>query len=526
MKKHILPLALTAAVCLCGCAKNYLDTRPQSSLDQQVILSSTATIKLAVNGMNRLMYRQYLGSQGINGEGTIKLYYGNCPGADYHYCGRTGMQNIINSRRHDDNNSLYDYFPWFYYYKLINNANLILEGVDTASGPANERNYYKAQMLTFRAYSYFMLSQLYCVRWADSDNGKAKGLPLRLDSSSGKLRPSTLEKVYQQVYADLDAALLCFSQSNIIRANKYEVNQDVAQAIYARAALTRQDWATAAKYAALVRAKYPLMKNKEYTDGFNTPNSEWIWASFGGKQQKLYYYGFFAYQGSDANTSSARAYPIAISKELYDKIPETDIRRTLFAEPNPKDNLQNFSVALKPQSQTYKDIVKNFGTKIYKTSSKYPYMQVKFRCGDGGYFGSGDILHFRSAEMYLTEAEALYHLNQPEQAQKLLVQLNADTQRNPNYTCTATGENLLEEIRLYRRIELWGEGFDWFDLKRWNLPRVRHTSEEGGSFHSLFAGTLAPNEANNWTWVYPNRETNYNEEAKLDPILTEAPLQN
>lgn len=76
--------------------------------------------------------------------------------------------------------------------------------------------------------------------------------------------------------------------------------------------------------------------------------------------------------------------------------------------------------------------------------------------------------NFRSAEMYLIEAEANCHLgNKDTETQNLLIELNRTSGRNTAYTCTKTGDELLEEVKLYRRIELWGEGFDWFDYKRW-----------------------------------------------------------
>ena len=59
----------------------------------------------------------------------------------------------------------------------------------------------------------------------------------------------------------------------------YKPNLNVAYAVYARAALTREDWANASKYAKLAREGYPLMSNSDYMDGgYHTPNSEWIWA--------------------------------------------------------------------------------------------------------------------------------------------------------------------------------------------------------------------------------------------------------
>ena len=68
----------------------------------------------------------------------------------------------------------------------------------------------------------------------------------------------------------------------------------------------------------------------------------------------------------------------------------------------------------------------------------------------------------------------------------------------------------MKEVKLYRRIDLWGEGFDWFDYKRWNEPIVRHVHKDGGSFHAQFAGTIHPADNNHWTWVYPAKEVDYN----------------
>ena len=65
---------------------------------------------------------------------------------------------------------------------------------------------------------------------------------------------------------------------------------------------------------------------------------------------------------------------------------------------------------------------------------------------------------------------------------------------------------LLEEVKLYRRIELWGEGFDWFDLKRWKEPLVRHTYADGGNFITDFAVTITPDQKNEWTFQIPNPE--------------------
>ncbi|KAA4660308.1 RagB/SusD family nutrient uptake outer membrane protein, partial [Bacteroides ovatus] len=82
--------------------------------------------------------------------------------------------------------------------------------------------------------------------------------------------------------------------------------------------------------------------------------------------------------------------------------------------------------------------------------------------------------------------------------------------RDPQYTCDKSGQALLDEIKFYRRIELWGEGFSWFDFKRRKDTIVRHTFEDGGNYMTNAAVTINPEDANNWMWVIPAKGYEYN----------------
>ena len=510
MKKiaYILGLFLV----LSSCAGDWLETEPESSTATGTIFETTENAALAVNGICRLMANQYLDSQGFNGEGTIKTYFGNYPGNDFQRSNLTGWSSITNALYHERSTSSYCYYPWFYYYKLIVNANAIIMNIDNAKGTDSEKQFIKAQALTFRAYSYLMLSQLYCHRWADSNNGASRGLPLRTDLSTGDLEASTLAQVYSRIYEDLDEAVSNFTSSGKDRASgdNYSPNKSVAYAVYARAALTREDWSTAAQYAALVRANFPLMTNDEYVNGgFNTANQEWIWSCYNASDQDLYYYSFFAYQGSNSSASLCRTYPCAISKELYDEIPDTDVRKGMFLGPKTGETYTT-STGRASSGALYNRAKADYADKLYSTSYIFAYMQFKFQVS--AQVGIGQVNNFRSAEMYLIEAEANCHLgNKDTETQNLLIELNRTSGRNTAYTCTKTGDELLEEVKLYRRIELWGEGFDWFDYKRWKESIVRKSYPEG-SFHVQFAVTIAPDDNNYWTWVYPAKEIDYNED--------------
>lgn len=196
-----------------------------------------------------------------------------------------------------------------------------------------------------------------------------------------------------------------------------------------------------------------------------------------------------------------------ISRELYNKIPSTDMRRSLFLDPT------GYTYTTSTGNAASGTLLYNYAFATHPTlnsgASVYAYMQFKIATTDG--LGVGNLNHFRSAEMYLIEAEAKYRQGKPDaEVQGLLEALNYKSGRNPSYTCTKTGTALLDEIKLYRAIELWGEGFDWFDMKRWNDPINRKQYANGGNFIASMALTITPDANNKWTWKLPLRETDYN----------------
>lgn len=94
------------------------------------------------------------------------------------------------------------------------------------------------------------------------------------------------------------------------------------------------------------------------------------------------------------------------------------------------------------------------------------------------------------------------------EVQALLKTLNKNLY--PAYNCTKTGAELLKEVKFYRRLDLWGEGQNWFDFKRWNEPIVRKSVADGGNWHKTFSGTIAPEANYKWTYFVPQKELDYN----------------
>ena len=542
MKKYIhnfLTASLMAGTLLVSsCAGDFLDTAPTDSTGSSDAIGTTTNATKALNGIAKLMSTQhYYFGQGFAGENNIIAHYENYPSQNYLYnVYASGWAPIHNQEFHTRTNSIYDAYAWYYYYSIVGNANTILANIDNAVGSEADKEFIKASALTFRAFAFEKLIRYYCWRWQDSNNGSSQGLVLRLDESTGAMPYSTLAESYAQIYKDLDEAIALYLSCGKDRAesNIWLPNLNVAHAVYARAALAKQDYAKALSEAKLARENFPLMSNAEYQAGFCNPTSEWIMGSFGGSQENNWYWSYgtqFACNGYYASTQQTGAG--AIGRELINRIPNSDFRKLLFLTEDkfPEYNFNDgsamdltYGMLGNGKDEKAADGLFNaaaaYCKKMAASGLEAPYQagfmflggHLKFYVFDTP--GVGYLPFIRSSEMVLIEAEANYFLNNEAAAQASLVELNASSGRNPEYTCTKTGEALWNEIMDYRELELWGEGFAWSDYKRWNRDVVRNGFDKGGNSHISIATTIPANGANKWTWDVPLNETDFNDELK------------
>ena len=531
--KNILIAGLVAstALAMTSCGSDYLETSPSESVSTGQAVGSTTNAYKALNGIAKTMStQQYAWSQGCAGEDRIISIYENYPSQDYIYnYYAAGWGPIMNIQYNTRNNTSYAAYPWYYYYTIIGQANSIICNIDNATGPESEKNFDKASALTYRAYGYEKLLHYYCPRWKESGNGSAEGLPLRVDESTGDLAPSTMAEVYQQIYKDCEDAIALFQSSDFNRSSSeiWIANENVAHAVYARAALTREDYSTALAQAKLARQGYPLMSNAEYQSGFCKPTSEWIFGSYGDATENLWYWSYgtqYSCNGYYANNTPCGGG--AMYKGLYDQIPNNDARKALFIT---EDKFPEFDIYNKANvNQTYAfvsgddmwDAVYSYINRLWASSGvssmAMPYQAGYFYLGGQMKFyvfdtpGVGYLPFIRSSEMVLIEAEANYFLGNASAAQASLVELNATSGRNPEYTCTLTGDALWNEIMNYRCFELWGEGFGYSDYKRWGRAISRKTLANGGNAHAAIAIDIPASASNSWIWAVPQYETDYN----------------
>ena len=530
---------LASATLLASCGSDYLETKPTASVSSTEAVATTDMAYKALNGIARCQTTQhYAYSQGFAGENAIMRLYENLPSQNYNYnYYASGWAPIHNQTFHNRTSTIYDAYAWYYYYQLIGQANRIIAHIDAATGSDEDKKFIKASALAFRAYSYEKLIHYYCYRWQDSNNGASQGVVLRLDESTGDAPFATLAETVAQIYKDCQEAITLFGESGIDRpADQVWIpNVNVAHAVYARAALFSQDYQTAVDQAKLAKKGYPLMSNDSYAAGFCEPTSEWIMGSYGDDSENNFYWSYGTqgacngyYATADGNPTGAGT----IGHELISRIPNNDARKQNFLTEDKFPDLDldkespyyyTFGILGMMDDNIYEQadsIVKAHQAKGLTTpyQAGFYYLDANLKFYVKAQPGVGYVPFIRSSEMVLIEAEANYFLGHEAEAQAALVELNATSGRNPEYTCTKTGEELLSEIQDYRCLELWGEGFEWSDFKRWNKAVVRKTFAEGGNAHQSVAITIKPEDGNKWTWGVPLNETDYNADATAPKI--------
>lgn len=483
---------MTLGLLTSGCEQEYLETSPTGGIDAGEVYATTKNGAAAINGIYRAMVLRYMDSQPHFGHPAVMIII-DALGEDLVLSNTSNTGHLAEQRwqAHRSETSNGNRLPYELYYRLIGNANLAVANVDNAAGPESERKQIKGEALAIRAFSYFNLVQLYGKRYDGATKPNPQfGVPLVLTPTTDGLPRATVEEIYTQINKDLaDAAALLTSA----RSFKSHINLEVVKGFQARVALTQQNWADAAKFAAEARKGFSLMSVAQYQEGFSDINNpEWMWGFDHQEDQSEFFGAYHSYISSNYNSTNIRVTPKIINSLLYNQIPATDVRARMWVRAPTVAN----------------SVVPTGGVRA-------PYMNQKFRLpGTPSTSAQGDIPYMRMAEMHLIEAEAQARLGNATGAATALFDLVS--KRDPSYKLsTKTGTALVDEILFNRRIELWGEGFRFTDLKRMNLPLNRNGANISSAVAVLF--DVAPGD-NQWEFLIPRREINANKAIVQNPL--------
>lgn len=476
----------------------------------------------------RVMYCQYIGGHQIywNGDVAISNIIGDGFSGNY-IGGYNIMMGDLMSYLKSSNNVVVTN-PWQICMAEIDAANFLLDNLRIFTGASElALEDARGQLLCLRSYAYLRLLQLYAPRWEDSNRGESLCAPLKTWFSLEEPGLSSMNDVILQCNSDLEeAAKLLAGKSHI---NKSFFSSDVAKGLKMRIALLQCDWNLAYSLSKEILQNNTISSESEVRNGFFAPIESWLWGvsntdTYG--EQRLYYYSFQNRNACNGTYPSSWGYsPNAIDWDLYKRLPESDIRGLLYLFPEQDimysseyiDPYKLYSKWYLPWCET--DYIPEGvdWPAFYRYDYENPYRQlgVQIKFWQPGPDISASEAWFpmmRAEEILLSLAEAAYHCGDEAEAVAALEKLNAN--RAKGYTCTKTGEELLDEIRFYRDVELWGEGFAWFDYKRWNLPIKRNLWVEGdttsGNWPAIFAAYVGQDEYNGWRMPLPAEAVKYN----------------
>lgn len=333
---------------------------------------------------------------------------------------------------------------WTFAYKAIDNTNSLITRIDGVPGDEEQKARIKAQAQALRGYLYLNLVTFY--NFAYAKDSTALSVPIYTEPSTketvGKPR-SQVKDVYKQAETDLLAAynnLGTYNRGGL----KYKMDKNVVAGLLARLYLQTDRWAQAQKYANEAQSAYKWMAQEDYFKGFNDyNNAEWIWGHGQTTDQNVASYSF---QFKDVSSKASGYYSFMADPYFKDLFNDDagDVRFRLFEW----------------------DTTRFLGGLMYK--------KFIMRSNE-----TGDIVLMRKAEQVLIEAESYAELNQ---LSKAIAKLNELRTQRGAATPDLTGlskQQLIEEILIERRKELFGEGFALSDILRRQKAVVRKEVPSG-----------------------------------------------
>jgi hypothetical protein len=317
---------------------------------------------------------------------------------------------------------------WIQIYESINMANALINstGFEPTASTQAEYTQIIGEAYVLRALAHFDLVKMYGQHYTFSGGGAHPGVPIVLESDVTSLpERSTVGAVYSQAISDLNTGIGMMSMT---RNGVYFMTKVAAQAILSRIYLYMEDYSNAVSMADAVinSGKFSLLTGDSYINQF---------AAHGAAE------AIFELQSTDTDNRGgdhlgamyrASGYGDYLpSRDLLDLIDPADIRWEMY--------------------KTDPNLV---GAYAAHRVNKWPTTT-----------NTDNTPVIRLSEIYLNRAEAKAKMGQDAAAQ---ADLDMIRQRGlaTAPAVTATGQALIDEILIERRIELGYEGHSIHDLMR------------------------------------------------------------
>lgn len=411
-----------------SCSEDFLNPMPTNSLEESEVFKSYNNAEAAMVGVyNQLSSSSFEGlylpiMADLIGEDVLLNSVDN-----YNWFVPVYQLNVLP-------NYFYTESPWTSGYKLIYDANQIIANANKIPDATDdEKNSLIGQAKVLRAFSMLKMVQVYAPSFlADSSAPGILNVTAPREQSSPDIGRTSVGGIYNQIVRDLTHSI------ELLEINEYTgfFDKRAAQAILARAYLDMQEWELARDMAKVAYEGLELMTADEMLSGFLAPNSETIFS--------------VAYTAEDNN--------------IYLSLPSFYWPVSGYSSMRADSTFVNYFEPGDWRGQFFLD---------YPEIDPDNYIIIKF--GHDSKIGNAEKISIRASEMYLIEAECEAEIGNYTEAQDALYKIQSRANGGVEKS-TAMGQELIEEVLLERRKELFGEGFRWNDIKRRNQRFTRNGS--------------------------------------------------
>ena len=388
-------------------------------------------------------------------------------------------------------------YIWNVSYEFVQSANLMLNAVPDVENASDEVKGYVGAAYAFRAMEYLDLARMYEFLPNDKTSNINKDgndvlnltVPIVTENTTeqeARNNPrATRKDMAEFILSDLDKAeqyIVYLSETN-----KTLPHLDCVYGLKARCYMWLEDYPKAQEYARKAIEESSLTRPMNEDEMLNTSKgfndiSKWMWGGTLVKENDAVQTGIINWVSWQCNETSFgyNNYGpcIVIDAAMYARISNTDIRKNLWAPgtyAQAPEWYQAYCVGINDCLDNNGNIIASRDAVKYRTWKAC--YSVKFRPNLGKYndvnIGTASSYPImRLEEMYFIEMEAAAHQNANAGLQMLEDFMK--NYRDPDYsTLVSSQESILEEILFQKRVELWGEGQSFFDIKRLNMSVTR-----------------------------------------------------
>lgn len=482
ISKSIWGLAVVAAssLAMTGCVE---ETFPTDKATDEIVAGSSAATEALANGMPAYLVDVWRDDNHMYFGYPAEMIIRDACTGDLHYFGETGYSRwtVWARNQYLGDGYLNTQFHWNYYYGFLGTVNGVIRAIDEESAAAGPLAYL-ATAYAYRALIYLDLARMFeflpneifpdgkNLEGVDVTNLTVPIVTHDLTEEEGKNNPrATREEMFDFILGDLE------------KAEKYIVNLpnngggalpdlSCVYGLKARLYMWVEDYANAQKYARLAidnAVVRPLSEGEALStsNGFNTA-SDFMWAALQNSETYAVQTGIINWISWTSNqttfgyTGYGTGLFSGIDRRMYERISDTDWRKKMWVAP------EGSALA---------------GKNTYPSSSEADfktllpaYTSLKFRPanGDADLYSNGaaaSIPIMRVEEMYFIEAEAAEHVAAGTGIS--LLESFMKNYRDPAYAYR--GDDAIDEIVFQKRVELWGEGQTFFDIKRLDMSVTR-----------------------------------------------------